>query len=80
MSDVAANLTLDERAELSQAWDHIQAALRIIERLMGDHDPDPTGLRYSRADEEGPDAPPPLPPGVDGLSLTGRPPRARGVL
>ncbi|KXK63394.1 hypothetical protein AWW66_03510 [Micromonospora rosaria] len=34
---------------------------------------DPTGFGYSREDDQ--PAPAPVPPGVDGLSITGRPPR-----
>ena len=41
-------------------------------RALADADDDPTGLGYSR-DDEPPAAP--VPPGVDGLSLTGRPRR-----
>uniref|UniRef100_A0A7L6B7I0 Uncharacterized protein n=1 Tax=Micromonospora robiginosa TaxID=2749844 RepID=A0A7L6B7I0_9ACTN len=44
----------------------------LAARQMLDADDDPAGLRYSRDDE-----PPtmPVPPGVDGLSITGRPAR-----
>ncbi|WFE41913.1 hypothetical protein O7619_27095 [Micromonospora sp. WMMD998] len=44
----------------------------LAARTLLDADDDPTGLRYSR--DDGPPAAP-VPPGVDGLSITGRPPR-----
>ncbi|SCL32206.1 hypothetical protein GA0070616_4407 [Micromonospora nigra] len=51
-------------------------AERALRELLGVVDADPMGLGYSRTDDEDDDlVPPPLPDGVDGLSITGRPPR-----
>lgn len=69
---MTSNLTADDRAQLSRIWGELTAAIRIVEHLLGDDDP--TGLRYDRGDSEEP-AVAPVPPGVDGLSVTGRPAR-----
>ena len=50
MIAVTTNLSADDRAELNRAWAELTAALRVIERLLGEDDP--TGLGYSREDDE----------------------------
>lgn len=69
---MTSNLTADDRAQLSRVWGELTNAIRIVEHLLGDDDP--TGLRYDRGNSEEP-AVAPVPPGVDGRSITGRPQR-----
>ena len=64
---MTSRLSPDDRAELNRIWAELTAALRVIERLLGDDDP--TGLTYSREDDE-PVAAPTRP--HDGYPLTGR--------
>ncbi|MGW3608986.1 hypothetical protein ACWD6N_03705 [Micromonospora sp. NPDC005163] len=49
------------------------AARALLDGVNQDQDPDPTGMRYDRADTAEPVSP--VPDFVDGLSITGRPPR-----
>ena len=64
---MTSRLSPDDRAELNRIWAELTAALRVIERLLGDDDP--TGLTYSREDDE-PVAAPTRP--HDGFAVTGR--------
>ncbi|MEV4197063.1 hypothetical protein [Micromonospora globbae] len=78
----AANLTLSDaygtysffagKAQMHAAV--LQGELAAQALLHGVHHDDPTGLRYDRGDDES-EPVSPVPDYVDGLSITGRPPR-----
>ena len=63
------------QAEVMRLAADIQAEIAYWRALADAAADDPTGLRYDRGDDDEPTGVPAVPAHVDGLSITGRPPR-----